>query len=242
MRYDTPLLPARFLKREKRFSVLAEIPTPEGFREVWAHCPNPGRLTSCLDRPGTPLYLSSIPVNPRNPDGYRFRTEQSEPISGTRVGINPNRANALALECLLDPVQALLPGWVHAGSEVPYGEKSRIDHLFLNDRTAQKCFVEIKSVTYREGDRALFPDAVSERAIRHLGELSKRVREGDRSLLLFVVQRTDCSVVCPADDVHREYGTVLRQAFRQGVELRALQFSPGSAGVFFQKEIPVLLS
>jgi len=241
MRYETPLLPATFLKREKRFSVLAEIITPEGRQEVWSHCPNPGRLTSCLDRPGTPLYLSAIAANPKNPGGNRFRTEQSEPGPGVRVGINPNRANALALEVLLDPGSGLLPGWTHAGSEVPYGEKSRIDHLFKNGG-GRRCFVEVKSVTFREGDLALFPDAVSERAIRHLKEMTGRVREGDRAMLLFVVQRMDCLGVSSADRVHPEYGAALRAAVEGGVEVRALGFSPEEGGVFFRGELPVLLS
>jgi sugar fermentation stimulation protein A len=241
MRYETPLLPARFLKREKRFSVLAEIITQEGNREIWAHCPNPGRLTSCLDSCGIPLYLSTIPVNPKNPGGYRFRTEQSEPLPGIRVGINPNRANGLALEWLLDPSCPYLRGFGHAGSEIPYGEKSRIDHLFQSRRSGQKCFVEVKSVTYREGERALFPDAVSLRAIRHLHELSHRVREGDRACLLFVVQRVDCQVVGPADRVHPEYGESLRLAVKNGVEVRAVRFSPVKEGFIFGGEVPVIL-
>lgn len=234
MRYEAPLLSARFIRREKRFSVLAALDGPEGGREVWAHCPNPGRLTSCLDRPGLPVFLSAIPEHPKNPGANRFRTEQSSPLPGVRVGINPNRANLLALEVLPD----LLPGWQHAGSEVPYGEKSRIDHLF-EEGSGRRCFVEVKSVTYREGDRALFPDAVSERAVRHLKEMSARVGEGSRALLLFIVQRADCLEAGPADLVHPEYGVALRRAVEEGVEVRAMVFEPTPEGLFFRRECPV---
>ena len=240
MRYDSPLLPAVFRHREKRFSVLADIVTPEGPDEVWCHCPNPGRLLSCLETPGTPLFLSSLPFNPKNPEGYRFRTEQSEPLPGVRVGINPNRANGLARDLLSGEAPEFACGWVHAGSEVPYGKRSRVDHLY-RDEKGRQVYVEVKSVTYREGDRALFPDAVSERAVRHLSELVDRIREGDRALLLFVVQRVDCRIVSPADLIHPAYGEELRKAVKNGLEVRAASFLPDAEGLHYRGEIPLAL-
>ncbi len=240
MRYDSPLLPAVFRHREKRFSVLADIVTPEGPDEVWCHCPNPGRLLSCLETPGTPLFLSSLPFNPKNPAGYRFRTEQSEPLPGVRVGINPNRANGLARDLLSGEAPEFACGWVHAGSEVPYGKRSRVDHLY-RDEKGRQVYVEVKSVTYREGDRALFPDAVSERAVRHLIELVARIREGDRALLLFVVQRADCRIVSPADLIHPAYGEELRKAVKNGLEVRAASFLPDAEGLHYRGEIPLAL-
>lgn len=235
MDYELPLLPATFLKREKRFSVLAAL--ADG-REVWCHCPNPGRLTSCLDRPGIPLFLSSLPANPKNPTGYRYRTEQSEPLPGIRVGINPNRGNRLALEALLAPNTGLCPDWTHVGSEVPLGERSRIDHLF-RDGEGRKVFVEVKSVTYREGEAGLFPDAVSARAIRHLEELGHLPDTADRALLLFVVMRADCRYVAPADGVDPAYRRALEEARNRGVEVRAALFEAKSDGMAFSKELPV---
>ena len=240
MRYEAPLLSAVFRRREKRFSVLAHIVTPEGEEEAWCHCPNPGRLTSCLESPGTPLFLSVLPFNPKNPGGYRFRTEQSEPLPGVRVGINPNRANGLARDLLSGEVPDFASGWIHAGSEVPYGQRSRVDHLF-RDEKGRPVYVEVKSVTYREGDRALFPDAVSERAIRHLSDLVDQIREGDRALLLFVVQRADCRVVQPADLIHPAYGSELRKAVKNGLEVRAASFLPDGEGLHYRGELEVVL-
>ncbi|MGC8501128.1 MAG: DNA/RNA nuclease SfsA [Leptospirillia bacterium] len=240
MRYDLPLLPATFLKREKRFSVLARLSEGSGESpEVWCHCPNPGRLTSCLDRPGIPLFLSSISPNPKNPGGYLFRTEQSEPLPGIRVGINPNRANTLALEAILDPEKGLCPKWRHGSSEVALGERSRIDHLFF-DEQGGRWFVEVKSVTYREGEAALFPDAVSERAVRHLEELSRAAEKGDHALLLFVVGRGDCRFVAPADHVHPAYREALVAARAAGVVVRGVAFIPGDGGFALEGELPVV--
>ncbi len=239
MLYDTPLVSAVFMERHKRFRVLAHIRTNDGLVEAWCHCPNPGRLTSCLDTPGVPLYLAPLPFNPKNPDGLRFRTEQSEPDPGNRVGINPNRANSLALE-ILGNHPGFLPEWTRKGSEVPYGKGSRIDHLFQDSRGGL-CFVEVKSVTLRDGDWALFPDAVSERAVRHLEELTDRVAEGHRALLLFVVQRRDCRKVGPADEVHPAYGKALRSAVLKGLAVRGARFSPDTSGIVFDRELPVEL-
>ena len=240
MRYDLPLLPATFLMREKRFSVLARLSDSSGINpEVWCHCPNPGRLTSCLDRPGIPLFLSPVSPNPKNPGGFLFRTEQSEPLPGIRVGINPNRANALALPALLDPEKGLCPKWRHESSEVALGERSRIDHLF-SDEQGSRWFVEVKSVTYREGEAALFPDAVSERAVRHLEELSRQVGRGDRALLLFVVGRGDCRVVAPADRVHPAYREALVRARAAGVDVRGVAFVPDDVGFTLVGELPVV--
>ena len=236
MHYELPLLPATFLKREKRFSVLARL--SDG-REVWCHCPNPGRLTSCLDRPGIPLFLSPLPENPKNPTGYRYRTEQSEPLPGVRVGINPNRGNRLALEALLDPDRGLCPDWTHVGSEVALGEKSRIDHLF-RDGEGRRVFVEVKSVTYREGEAGLFPDAVSARAIRHLEELSHLPEPSDRGLLLFVVMRGDCRFVAPADGVDPAYRRALTKARSRGVAVRAALFEARPDGMAFSGDLPVI--
>lgn len=236
MKYNHPLVPALFQRREKRFSVLARIlEGPEEGQEVWSHCPNPGRLTSCLDQPGVPLYLSCVPENPRNPSSYRFRTEQSEPLSGVRVGINPLRANLLAVEAMA----AFRRGWRLDGSEVATPGGSRIDHLFT-DEAGRRWFVEVKSVTYREGEAALFPDAVSERAIRHLEELSRLVAEGDRALLLFVVQRDDCRFVAPADSVHPAYRQALVSARLAGVEFLGAVFRPEMSGIVMVGECPVL--
>ena len=239
MRYERPLIPATFLERSKRFSVLARIGAHADASEVWCHCPNPGRLTSCLDWAGTPLFLSPIPLNPKKPEGLRYRTEQSMPEPGVRVGINPNRANSLALEELGGP-RHFLRGWEYVGSEIAYGSGSRIDHLFTIE-SGRLCYVEVKSVTYREGTRALFPDAVSERALRHLSEMLDQIRKGHRALLFFVVQRADCQSVAPAEEVHPAYGKALREAFSQGLEIQAGLFSPDDAGIDFLREIPVEL-
>ena len=88
MHYELPLLPATFLKREKRFSVLARL--SDG-REVWCHCPNPGRLTSCLDRPGIPLFLSPLATD-KNGRSRKARRCEEGTARQNMTGRSPEKA------------------------------------------------------------------------------------------------------------------------------------------------------
>lgn len=198
--------------------------------EVWAHSPNPGRLLSCLDTPGIPIYLSRVPERSKNPTKYRFRVEQSEPSPGIRVGINPVLANHLAEQVIAGGLHPELLNARILGREVPYGENSRVD--FLLEVDGRRMYLEVKSVTYREGDAGLFPDAVSDRASRHLKELEKRLLEGDRAAILFIVQRSDVNHVLPADQIDPAYGRAFRQAMKAGVTGLAMRVIPEDSGIY----------
>ena len=227
MRYTESLTEAVYLRREKRYSVLARM---KDGNEVWAHSPNPGRLLSCLDTPGIPIYLSRVPERSKNPTKYRFRVEQSEPSPGIRVGINPVLANHLAEQVIAGGLHPELLNARILGREVPYGENSRVD--FLLEVDGRRLYLEVKSVTYREGDAGLFPDAVSDRACKHLKELEKRLLEGDRAAILFIVQRSDVNHVLPADQIDPAYGRAFRQAMKAGVTGLAMRVIPEDSGIY----------
>ncbi|AFS53665.1 MULTISPECIES: DNA/RNA nuclease SfsA [Leptospirillum] len=232
MLYREPLTSGTFVRREKRYSVLVRLPDGQ---EVWAHSPNPGRLLSCLESPGTPVYLSSVPEREKNPPKYRFRVEQSEPLPGVRVGINPLLANKLAEEVIHEKLHPALAGASLLAREVRFGDESRVD--FLLEMKGKKLFLEVKSVTFREEDAGLFPDAVSERASRHLEELEKCLGNGDLAAILFIVQRSDVNYVLPADRIDPHYGKVFRKAIANGVMAFAMRVSPQLNGLY--PEIPL---
>ncbi len=232
MRYRESLISGTFVRREKRYSVLVRMADGQ---EIWAHSPNPGRLLSCLEHPGTPVYLSPVPEREKNPTKYRFRVEQSEPLPGVRVGINPLLANALADEVIREKLHPDLAAARILAREVPFGAGSRVD--FLLDMKGKRLFLEVKSVTYRENDAGLFPDAVSERASRHLTELERCSGEGDLAAILFIVQRPDVNHVLPADRIDPAYGKAFRKATSNGVMTFAMRISPQSTGLY--PEIPL---
>lgn len=207
-----PLIPGRLIKRYKRF--LADIELPDG-STITAHCPNSGSMLGC-NLPGSPVMLS-ISSNPNRKLTHTWELVQ---FGEYWIGLNTMLPNRLAEEAILDGTITELNGYRTLRREVPYGsERSRIDLLLEGDKG--RCYVEVKNVTLVEGGMALFPDAVTERGQKHLRELMEVVRNGNRGVILFTVQRGDGSAVAPADRIDPEYGRLLREAVKNGVEALA---------------------
>jgi sugar fermentation stimulation protein A len=91
----------------------------------------------------------------------------------------------------------------------------------LEDPRRGACYVEVKCTTYAQDESALFPDAVTERGTKHLGELARLARRGTRAVQFFFVSRGDSRSFRPADAIDPVYGRALRRAVRAGVEVLA---------------------
>jgi CRP-like cAMP-binding protein len=105
---------------------------------------------------------------------------------------------------------------------------------------AGSCYVEVKSVTAAvAGGVGYFPDAVSERAARHMRELEQAVADGARAAVVFCVQRGDVAVVRPADLIDPAFATALRRAAAGGVELYALGATLSGAGIRLERPLSV---
>jgi sugar fermentation stimulation protein A len=232
MKFGTPLLPARFLRRYKRFFADVELPD-RGV--VTVHVPNTGSLAGCLE-PGAEAYVSGS-SNPKRKLAYTLELLR---VGSAWVGVNPIRANALAEEAVRSGVIAELSGFASIRREVRYGVNSRIDLLLQGDGRPE-CYVEVKSVTLGRGSLALFPDAVSERASKHMAELLREAAAGARACVLFVVQRADCTAFAPADDVDPAYGRALREAVRGGVDVLAYRATAGPDGIAVDCPLPIQL-
>lgn len=134
---------------------------------------------------------------------------------------------------------AELQGYATIRPEVPYGGHSRIDLLL--EGPGGRCFVEVKNVTLVENGRALFPDAVTTRGQKHLQELMRVVREGDRGVIFFTVQRGDGNSVSPADAIDPEYGRLLRLAMESGVEALAYRALVTPQEIRLMERLPVFV-
>jgi len=212
MRFPAAPLEARLVRRYKRF--FAEVELASGERLV-AHCPNTGSLLGCL-APGSAVWLRDSGKPERK---LRF-TWQAVRVGEAWVNVDtalPNRVVAEAAERARVPE---LGAYARVRREVPYGTRSRID-LLLEDDARGTCHVEIKSTTLVDGTAALFPDAVTERGTKHLGELARLARKGRRAVQFFFVNRGDVESFRPADAIDPEYGRALRRAVAAGVELVA---------------------
>lgn len=234
MRYELPLSRGALVRRYQRF--LADVRL-EGGRLVTAHCPNPGAMTSSAEA-GRPVLLSDHGGG----GGRKLRyTWEAIRMPSAWVNVNTARANQVVAEALAADAIAELRGYARHRREVPMGNASRVDFLLTAPRRPD-CYVEVKSATLRVGRAALFPDARSERALRHVLELQRLARRGRRAVLLFLVARTDCRWLGPADHVHPEYGQALRRAAARGVELLAYAAVVSPRGIRLGRKLPVALA
>jgi sugar fermentation stimulation protein A len=211
MRFQTPLIPARLIRRYKRF--LADCTLDDG-RVVTAHCANPGSMMG-LAEPGMKIWLEpNDDPKKKLKFGWRLVDHENGHFTGVDTSV-PNRALRAALEaCAVAP----LADYGTVRPEVKYGENSRIDFL-LSEAGLPDVYVEVKSVTLnRQPGLAEFPDSVTKRGAKHLMELSAMVREGHRAVMLYLVQRTDCTRFDLARDIDPAYGAAFDAARACGVE------------------------
>jgi sugar fermentation stimulation protein A len=213
LKLNPALLQGRLLRRYKRF--LADVQTTDGSVRT-VHCPNTGAMLGC-SAPGSEVWISDSGNDKRK---YRHTLEVVCTPLG-RVGVNTARANRLVEEALLAGLVEPLTGYPELRREVAIPDESgRFD--FRLDGGAGQCFVEVKSLTLCLPDgRGAFPDAVSDRASRHVNALVRRVQSGDRGVLLFCVQHTGVRRATTADEIDPAYGKALRAAIAQGVEVYA---------------------
>lgn len=171
---------------------------------------------------------------------YAWTWELVEARPGVIVGIHTGRTNSLVREALHRGVIAELKGYAEIQAEVKAGDGFRVDFVLRGRASDPDCFLEVKNVTaaVQEGV-ALFPDAVSERASRHLRELMQKVAAGKRAMLCFCVQRDDVSEVRPADEIDAEYGRTLRAALGAGVEVCAYVARVNAQEATLYRSVPV---
>jgi sugar fermentation stimulation protein A len=234
VRYVSPLVEGVLLGRRLRF--FADVRLDDG-RTVVAMCANTGSLRGVLEK-GQRVRLSLSP----NPDRKFPWTWEHARVGRTWVGVNtaiPNRAVEEALRAGTVPIAA---GRATVRREVPFGrENSRVDFVLEGDGLPPLA-LEVKNVSMAEGERALFPDSVTERGRKHLRELAAEVRAGREGAVLFFVHRADCTVFSPADAVDPAYGRAIRWAAREGVRFAAHRALLDARGVRVGPEIPVDLS
>ena len=141
-------------------------------------------------------------------------------LDGVLVPINTSNPNKIAFEAVDGGLIPELTGYNSIRREVKYGEGSRIDLLLEGGRRKVPCYVEIKNVHLsRKKGLAEFPDSVTARGAKHLGELMKVAESGARAVMLFIVQRSDCQRFRPAADLDPKYAALLAEAAENGVEI-----------------------
>ena len=210
MQFQSNLVPGRLVKRYKRF--LADVELSSG-QIVTAHCANTGKmhgLVSC----GVKVWLEP---NEDQKKKLKYSWKLVDNENGHYTGVDTTFANKIVNEALEQGKILELEEYDTILREQNYGENSRID--FLLKRGSKSCFLEVKSVTLcRQGNIAEFPDTVKLRGAKHLKEIAKTINSDTRAIVLYLVQRSDCSNFKIASDLDPNYAQETIFSQNSGVE------------------------
>lgn len=230
MEFATPLIPARLIRRYKRF--LADVILPDG-TQVVAHCPNPGSMMGLAEE-GMKIWLEPND-DPKKKLKYGWRLVDHE--DGNFTGIDTSVPNRALKAALIAHEVAGLPAYDEVRPEVKYAQNSRIDFLLAGP--GADTYVEVKSVTLsRQAGLAEFPDSVTKRGAKHLAALAQMVDEGHRAVMLYLVQRTDCAALSLAADIDAAYHQAFLQAREAGVQVLVFDCAIDPNGVTLRSALP----
>ena len=205
MRYNN-IIRAIFLDRPNRFIANVDI---NGHRET-VHVKNTGRCKELLI-PGCEVWLNA-PGTPNRKTKYDLVAVRKD--NGILFNIDSQAPNKVVNEWLQSQnYDIVVP-------EYTYGN-SRID--FYLTRGNEQFLMEVKGCTLEVDGIGYFPDAPTERGVKHLRELTKATKDGYKAILAFVIQMDGVSEVLPNIDTHPEFGTALAEAKAAGVEVLFLK-------------------
>lgn len=220
------IVPARFLSRPNRFIAQVEL---EG-REVTVHVKNTGRCRELLV-PGATVYLEQA-ENPARKTPYDLVAVEKGSLLINMDAQAPNRVFGEWAQA------GGLPGLTLLRPETVWGS-SRFD--FYWESAAKKGFVEVKGVTLERERGAFFPDAPTQRGVKHLKELTAARQQGYRAAVCFVIQMKGIDFFSPNDLTHPEFGQALRKAARAGVEVWAYDCAVTPDSLTLDAAVPVRL-
>ena len=201
-----------FLSRPNRFIAEVEI---EGVQHT-VHVKNTGRCKELLMK-GATVFLEKSDNSDRK-TMYDLVAVIKETGNCKRlINMDSQIVNDVAGEWLVK--SGIFSDKVIIKREVTYG-KSRFD--FYVEDGDRKAFLEVKGVTLEKEGTAYFPDAPTERGVKHLNELARCIDDGYEAYVLFVIQMKGVSVFKPNDVMHKAFGDALRNAKNKGVTIFAV--------------------
>lgn len=225
MRYTQPIVKGSFRSRPNRFIAKVDI---DGQVET-CHVKNTGRCKELLTD-GATVYLEHW-NSPKRKTNYDLIAVEKGSLL---INMDSQAPNKVAGEYL----PTLFPDYTLIKPEVTHGS-SRVD--FYLETPSEKWFIEVKGVTLEDGGVVRFPDAPTERGVKHVEELTHALTEGYRTMILFVVQMEGMQYVEPNDVTHPAFGASLRKAKKAGVEVRAVECHVTPETLTAVREIPVQL-
>lgn len=228
MKYEF-IVPGRFLARPNRFIAHVEI----AGKETLVHVKNTGRCKELLV-PGTTVYLQDWG---EEHVGRKTRYDLIAVEKGKLlVNMDSQAPNKVFAEWAQEG--GFVPDLTHLKPEAKWGN-SRFD--FYWEAGARRGFVEVKGVTLEQDGLVRFPDAPTERGVKHLEELILAKEEGYEAAVCFVIQMEGMREFSPNDETHPAFGTALRKAAEAGVRVIAMECHVTPDTLQITKAVPVRL-
>ena len=229
---------AIFLSRPNRFVANVMI---DG-KEETAHVKNTGRCRELLV-PGCTVYLEDRSSN-MGKRKYRYSliaVEKKSIGAALLINMDSQAPNKAAYEALSggDIKIGDMSELTYIKPETAFGD-SRLD-FYLEDKDGKKGFAEVKGCTLEDNGVAAFPDAPTERGVKHIEELIKAKEKGYSASLIFIVQMEGMKYIRPNDETHPAFGEALRRAAAAGVNVMAYECKVNPGSMTVSKEIPVSL-
>ena len=221
------LISGEFIKRYKRFFVEVKV----GNNVVTAHCPNTGSMMGLLKK-GNRVWLSKSD----NPNRKLKYTLQIIEDHKSKVGINTHLTNQIVFDALKNSKLREFQNLDTIKREVKFGYNTRFDFLVFKGK--QKTFIEVKNVTLsRKRGIAEFPDAVTDRGLKHINELLNASKKGFKIYLIFIIQRNDCHKFDLAKDIDPKYCKLLIKAIEKKLNVLCYDCKFLSKGIKLNKKI-----
>lgn len=206
MHYEN-MVRGEFISRPNRFIAHVRI---RGEEEI-CHVKNTGRCRELLT-PGATVWCREWDNPNRKTKFDLIAVQKGERL----INMDSQAPNAAAKEWLLSGGLGEIS---ELKGEYTHGD-SRFDFSFIKD--GKRCFLEVKGVTLEHDGVCAFPDAPTERGVKHLRGLTKLAREGYGAFVLFVVQMADVKYLHPNDETDPAFGEALRSAAAAGVSVLAM--------------------
>ena len=229
MKYDK-IVEGTFLERPNRFIAKVLV---KG-KEETVHVKNTGRCRELLPE-GAKVYLADEEGKER-----KTRYDLVAALKDNRViNMDSQAPNAVVKEALQqglilrETIKEIRP-------EFTYGE-SRFDFFVQTKENEKGSFIEVKGVTLEQDNIVSFPDAPSDRAVKHVEELIKARKEGYEAYILFVIQMENVKFLIPNEETHKEFADALRRAKEAGVQILAYDTRVTPDSMVLNQEVEVRL-
>ena len=230
MIFENELISGTLIKRYKRFFVDIKVKN----KVITAHCPNTGSMMGLLKK-GNKVWLTKSNDIKRK---LKYTLQIIE-VNGSKIGVNTHLTNKIFYESLLNGNIINLKKTDILFREKQFNKNTRFD-FFIKQKN-KGIFIEVKNVTLsRFKSIAEFPDAVTERGLKHINELLAAKKKGFDVYLAFVIQREDCKKFKIAADIDPNYKKLLTVALKNNLKLICYDCKFLSKGIIINNQINFL--